>query len=92
MSCPNYVDVVETGPLPPDAGENGPVPQNQQRLANDIEAAIAYGADHADEFASVRFENAPRVRIVIGFTDHIDEHCAALRALFEVEPQRSQCA
>jgi hypothetical protein len=83
LDCPNYVDVVETGPLPPDAGENGPVPQAQQRLANDIETAVAYGAAHPDEFASVRFENAPRVRIVIGFTDHIDVHCAALRAILE---------
>lgn len=59
------------------------MPQAQQRLSHDIEAAIAYGAAHPEEFASVRFENAPRVRIVIGFTDHIDVHCAALRALFE---------
>ncbi len=75
--------MVATGPPPPDAGENGPVPQAQGRLGNDIESAVAYGAAHPDEFASVRFENAPRVRIVIGFTDHIDVHCAALRGLFE---------
>ena len=67
----------------PDAGENGPVPMTQERLRHDVEAAIAYGAAHPDEFASVRFENAPRVRIVVGFTDHIAEHCEALRAQFE---------
>ncbi len=82
-TCPNYVEVVETGPLPPDAGEIGPVPVTQARLQHDVEAAIEYGAAHPDEFASVRFENAPRVRIVVGFTDHIDVHCEALRALFE---------
>jgi hypothetical protein len=82
-SCPNFVDVVETGPEPTDMSENGPIPQAQNRLRNDIDAAIAYGAAHPDEFGSVRFENAPRVRIVIGFTDHVDVHCAALRALLE---------
>ena len=81
--CPNYVDVVETGPPPPDGGENGPVPQTQARLSDDVDAVVAYGAEHPDEFASVRYENAPRVRIVVGFTDHIDVHCAALRALLE---------
>ncbi|HEX5590799.1 MAG TPA: hypothetical protein VFX65_10965, partial [Candidatus Limnocylindrales bacterium] len=35
------------------------------------------------EFASVRFENGPRVRLVIGFTAHIAEHCAALREILE---------
>ena len=82
-TCPNYVEVVETGPEPPDQGENGPIPQNQQRLSADVEAVNAYGAEHADEFASVRYENTPRVRIVVGFTDHIDVHCEALRAILE---------
>jgi hypothetical protein len=47
----------------------------------DAEAAQEYGAAHSDEFASLRFENGPRVRIVIAFTGHIAEHCAALREL-----------
>lgn len=81
--CPNFVEVVETGPLPTEITEFGPIPMAQNRLQNDIEAAVAYGAQHPQEFASVRFENAPRVRIVIGFTDQVDVHCAALRALFE---------
>ena len=50
---------------------------------NDIETATEYGAKHPGEFASVRFENTPRVRIVIGFTDQIEVHCAALRAMLE---------
>jgi hypothetical protein len=70
--------------MPGDDGtEEGPVAREQQRLDGDVQAAVAYGAEHPDEFASVRYENGPRVRIVIGFTAHIDEHCAALRELLE---------
>ena len=80
--CPNFVEVVETGPMPGDDGtEEGPVGQEQNRLNGDVEVAMAYGAEHADEFASVRFENGPRVRVVVAFTGHIAEHCAALRDL-----------
>jgi hypothetical protein len=83
-ACPNFVEVVETGPLPGDDGtEDGPLARAQQRLSGDIDAAVAYGAEHADEYASIRYENGPRVRIVIGFTAHVDEHCAALRELLE---------
>lgn len=82
--CPNFVEVVETGPLPGDDGtEDGPVAREQQRISGDVDRGIAYGADHPDEFASIRFENGPRVRMVIGFTAHIEEHCAALRAILE---------
>ncbi len=80
--CPNFVDVVETGPMPGDTGtENGPVAREQGRLNGDAEAAQAYGAAHPDEFASLRYENGPRVRLVIAFTANIAEHCAALREL-----------
>jgi hypothetical protein len=80
--CPNFVEVVETGPVPGDNGaEDGPVAQAQNRLQDDAEAAQEYGAAHPDEFASLRFENGPRVRLVIAFTGHIAEHCAALRDL-----------
>jgi hypothetical protein len=82
--CPNFVEVVETGPMPGDNGaEDGPVAREQQRISGDVDLAIAYGADHPDEYASVRFENGPRVRMVIGFTAQIEEHCAALRAILE---------
>jgi hypothetical protein len=82
--CPNFVEVVETGPLPGDDGtEDGPVAREQQRIGGDVDAAAAYGAAHPDEFASVRYENGPRVRLVIGFTAHIAEHCSALRELLE---------
>jgi hypothetical protein len=80
--CPNFVEVVETGPMPGDNGaEDGPVAREQARLTRDAEAVQEYGAAHPDEFASLRFENGPRVRLVIAFTDHIAEHCAALRDL-----------
>ncbi|MBA3875679.1 MAG: hypothetical protein C0498_01865 [Anaerolinea sp.] len=82
--CPNFVEVVETGPLPGDDGaEDGPVAREQDRLRADVEAASAYGAAHTGEFASIRFENGPRVRIVIGFTTRLAEHCAALRSILE---------
>lgn len=82
--CPNFVKVVETGPLAGDDGtEDGPVAREQRRLEADVQAAIAYGAAHPDEFGSIRFENGPRVRIVIGFTARLEEHCAALRAILE---------
>lgn len=80
--CPNFVEVVETGPMPGDNGaEDGPVAREQSRLMGDADAAQEYGAAHSKEFASLRFENGPRVRIVIAFTGHIAEHCAALREL-----------
>jgi hypothetical protein len=80
--CPNFVDVVETGPVPGDTGaENGPVAREQSRLSGDADAAQGYGARHPDEFASLRYENGPRVRIIVAFTGHIAEHCTALRGL-----------
>jgi len=82
--CPNFIEVVETGPLPGDDGtEDGPLAREQQRISDDVDLAARYGADHPDEFTSVRYENGPRVRLVIGFTAHIEEHCAALRAILE---------
>ena len=81
--CPNFVEHVDTGPQPTDFTETSKPALAQARLRNDIETSQAYAARHPAEFASIRIENAPRVRIVIGFTDHIAEHCAALRALLE---------
>jgi hypothetical protein len=83
-ACPNFVEVVETGPMPGDDGtENGPVAREQARISADVDAAAAYGARFPTEFGSVRYENGPRVRLVIGFTSHVAEHCAALRELLE---------
>jgi hypothetical protein len=81
VDCPNFVTEVETGPEPTDYSEDGPVSQAQNRLQGDVEAAMAYAQQHTDEFGSIRFENSPRVRLVISFTDHLGEHCAALRDL-----------
>ena len=83
VGCPNYVTVVETGPMPTDFAEDGPVARDQQRLEGDITAMQAYAASHADEFGSIRYENGPRVRIVVAFTAHLAEHCAALRSMLE---------
>ena len=81
--CPNYVDVVETGPDPTDFSENGPLGRDQTRLQSDAATIQNYGTAHPDDFTAVRFENSPWVRLVIGFTDNIQEHCAALRAILE---------
>ncbi|HSJ72660.1 MAG TPA: hypothetical protein VLA29_13560 [Acidimicrobiia bacterium] len=81
VDCPNFVTEVETGPEPTDYSEDGPISQAQNRLQGDVEAAMAYAQQRTDDFGSIRFENSPRVRLVISFTDHLEEHCAALRDL-----------
>jgi hypothetical protein len=81
--CPNFTDVVETGPDPTITGEDDPVALTQQRLAGDAEKASTYALQHPDSFGAMRFENSPWVRLVIGFTDELSEHCAALRGLLE---------
>lgn len=81
--CPNFTDVVETGPDRTITGEDDPVALTQQRLAGDAEKARTYALQHPDTFGSIRFENSPQVRLVIGFTDELAEHCAALRGLLE---------
>jgi hypothetical protein len=83
--CPNVVEVVETGPIVggEEITEDGPLVREQQRLESDMTAVQDYVRDHPGEFASIRWENGPRVRIVVGFTGHIEEHCAAIRAILE---------
>ena len=83
--CPNFVEVVETGPIVggEEITEDGPLAQEHQRLEADMTAVQEYVSGHPDEFASIRWENGPRVRIVVGFTDRIEEHCAAIRAILE---------
>jgi hypothetical protein len=81
--CPNFTETVETGPDPTIGGEDDPVAMSQERLAGDAEKAHSYALQHPETFGSIRFENSPWVRLVIGFTDDLAEHCAALRGLFE---------
>src|SRR5438067_1912250 len=50
----------------------------QARLRPDTTRAREYGDAHPLEFAGLRFVNEPAVLIEIGFTDHVDEHRAAL--------------
>lgn len=83
VDCPNFVTDVKTGPEPTDFSEDGPLAREQNRLQSDAERVMGYAAQHGDEFGSLRFENSPRVRLVIGFIDHLGEHCAALRGLLE---------
>jgi len=83
--CPNFVEVVETGPIVggEEITENGPLAQEHWRLDADMTAVQDYVSGHLGDFASIRWENGPRVRIVVGFTARIEEHCAALRAILE---------
>lgn len=81
--CPNFVTEVATGPEIIDEDEFGPVSMEQQRLTNDIDTIDRYGDAHPDMFGSSRFENAPWVRIVVGFTGDLEAHCLALRELLE---------
>lgn len=59
----------------------------QEVLGSDRGAVLRYGADHPDEFTGVTFANEPWVRIVAAFTDDLDAHCAALRAIV-AHPER----
>jgi hypothetical protein len=81
--CPNYVLEPETGPFPSDLSEDGPIARDQQRLQGDLALAQDYATRHAADFGSIRFENTPRVRIVIGFVTNLQQHCAALRGALE---------
>lgn len=81
--CPNFVTDVSSGPESIDISGNESLSQAQNRLQGDLERAMGYAESHRDEFGSIRFENSPRVRLVLGFTGHLDEHCGALRNLLE---------
>lgn len=81
--CPNYVTEVGTGLESTDSSGDESLSQAQNRLQGDLETAMGYAARHYDEFGSIRFENSPHVRLVIGFTGHLREHCTALRELLE---------
>lgn len=80
--CPNFVLDIETGP-PPEITEDGPVGRAQTRLQSDVETISRYGAEHPETFGSVRYENAPWVRLVVGVTGDIETHCRRLRAMLE---------
>jgi hypothetical protein len=81
--CPNFVTEVVTGSESTGFSGAESLSQAQNRLEGDFEIAMGYAAEHYDEFGSIRFENSPQVRLVIGFTGHLGEHCSALRDLLE---------
>jgi len=82
--CPNAVADVVDGPSP--AGNDfaawDAISRAQGRLAHDRSVLLAYAKAHPDEYTTFRTSIAP-VRLVIGFTDHVIEHCLALRPLLE---------
>lgn len=80
-ACPNFRATIESLPPPDISGENDPIVIEQQRLRSDLEVVQAYAAANPLDFGSVRFENLPRVRIVVGFRADVGKHCAALRAM-----------
>jgi hypothetical protein len=82
--CPNAVADVVDGPSP--AGDDfaawDDVSRAQGRLEHDRSVLQAYAEAHRDEFTTLRLSIAP-VRLVIGFTDHVIDHCLALRPLLD---------
>lgn len=57
-------------------GPDGP------ELPDELAALQAYGAEHADEFAGLYVEDQSRGSFVMLFTDHLDEHAAALAEIW----------
>jgi hypothetical protein len=51
----------------------------QTSLRADAETVRRYGEGHPEDFTQVAFENRPSVRLLGVFTDHLDEHRAALQ-------------
>jgi hypothetical protein len=75
------VAVLETEPQPSDFTETGLVAGEQERLSADLDALREYASRQHADFASIRWENGPRVRVVVGLTNRFEEHCQAMRAI-----------
>jgi hypothetical protein len=71
--------------------EPSAVSMEQARLHPDMELVAAYAREHAAEWADIRWENEPTVRIVVRFVSHLDDHRAALLGLVE-HPERLEVA
>jgi hypothetical protein len=67
--------------------DHGAVSKEQARLRPDIDIVAAYAREHPDEWADIRWENEPIVRIVVRFVGHTDDHRSALVGLVE-HPER----
>jgi hypothetical protein len=57
-------------------GPDGP------ELPDEVADLQEYGADHADEFAGLYVDDQSRGSFVMLFTDHLDEHAAALAEIW----------
>jgi hypothetical protein len=68
-------------PPPATAGESASASTRALEGEELVTALVAYGADHADEFAGLYVDPPGSDRFVVLFTDHLDEHRAALAAL-----------
>jgi hypothetical protein len=53
----------------------------QERLQPTLDAAQAYGQQHPDAFGGLHWEWQPLMHVETFFTEQVDEHLAALRAL-----------
>ena len=77
IDCPNFV-------AEPVYGEKvlGD-PAAQGRLFDDGQVLMEYGAQYEDVYGGLHFANSPYVRLEVGFTADINEHCWAMRELVE---------
>jgi hypothetical protein len=57
-------------------GPDGP------ELPDEVAALQAYGAEHADEFGGLYVDDQSRGSFVMLFTDHLDDHAAALAEIW----------
>ena len=66
-------------PLPSVSIRMGP---DGPELPDEVAALQAYGAEHADEFGGLYVEDQSQGSFVMLFTDHLDEHAAALAEIW----------
>ena len=78
IDCPNFV-------AEPDHGEGLVLgdPAAQSLLYDDAQVLMEYGGQHEDVYGGLRFANSPYVRLEVGFTADVNEHCWAMRELVE---------
>ncbi len=73
-------ECVPEGPPPPGYGAPDAA-SKVAALAPDVDVIRAYGSTHPDEFTGVASEYTMGQRLLVYFTDHLDEHRAALSEL-----------
>jgi len=78
IDCPSFVPdpIDDEEHLGPEGAPSG--------LTADMQVLMAYGAAHEDAFGGARYQQYPEeVRLQVGLSKDIDEHCRALRELVE---------